>query len=306
MQEATAYGLEKKLNTKDQRLELALISDYEATSVDKLAKTKIKGEAKINTDNETDLQKLYDFFVSKNLSPFYPEDRSIGRVKEAIYHFFKMCLGMKYTDHFSEIINIVLSPKNIQHFVNVIDSTKTKYIDQTNEQDIELKKSTDWELPELLNYGGNYQELKVEKSAMQPFYYDNKWKTETAFIECLEKSANLVWWFKNGDRDRIFFAVPYVEDNEPKPFYVDFIVRLKNGAICLFDTKSGRTIKDAREKSDGLQQYLKKQNKKGMNLFGGIITNSEPKNFSGRWMIYTNEGSKLKSNDFSNWQQLEI
>ncbi|MDD3065878.1 MAG: DEAD/DEAH box helicase family protein [Endomicrobiaceae bacterium] len=176
LHEANEYGLEKKVETKGQRLELSLISDYEAESVDKLANAEIKGEAKIDTKNETDLQKLYDYFVRNNLTPFYPEDRSIGRVKEAIYYFFKMRLGMEYSDRFSEIINIVLSPKNIQHFVNVIDSTKEKYIAETKKRDIVLQKTAEWELPEMLNFGGNYTELKTKKSAMQPFYYDNKWK----------------------------------------------------------------------------------------------------------------------------------
>ena len=51
-----------------------------------------------------------------------------------------MRLGIKYSDHFSEIINIVLSPKNIQHFVNVIDGTKSKYISETEKRDDELLK----------------------------------------------------------------------------------------------------------------------------------------------------------------------
>lgn len=305
IREATEYSLEKKIDIKDQKIELALISDYEAVSVDKLVKTKIKGEAKINTDNETDLQKLFDFLVRKNLSPFYPEDRSIGRVKEAIYHFFKTNLGMDYTEHFSEIINIVLSFKNIAHFVNVIEITKTKYIAETNKRDIELLRSAGWELPDQLAYGGNYQELKTQKSVMQPFYYDNKWKTEAAFINYLENSDHVAWWFKNGDRESTFFAVPYKEDDESKPFYLDFIVLFKNGAVGLFDTKSGRTIKDAKEKSDGLQKYLRVQSKKGPKLFGGIVANTEPKNFSGSWLIYTEKGSSLNPADLSNWQLLD-
>jgi len=302
LHEANEYGLEKKVETKGQRLELSLISDYEAESVDKLANAEIKGEAKIDTKNETDLQKLYDYFVRNNLTPFYPEDRSIGRVKEAIYYFFKMRLGMEYSDRFSEIINIVLSPKNIQHFVNVIDSTKEKYIAETKKRDIVLQKTADWELPEMLNFGGNYTELKTKKSAMQPFYYDNKWKTEEAFIKFLEKSDQVEWWYKNGDRDATFFAVSYIENGEQKPFYVDFIVRFKNGSLGLFDTKSGNTIKDAREKSDGLQKFLKEH--KGIS--GGIVANTNPKDFSGRWMCYKGKGIELNPDDFSNWELLEI
>jgi len=306
LEEAKRYDLEKKLETKEQKIETSFISDYEAENVDMLVKEEIKSELKINTQNETDLQKLYDFFVRNNLSPFYPEDRSIGRVKEAIYYFFEMRLGMEYADRFSEIINIVLSPKNFQHFVNVIDSTKEKYIAETQKRDNKLQKLPDWELPKMLNFGGNYAELKVEKSVMIPFYYDNKWNTEKAFIEFLEKSDQLAWWFKNGDRDATFFAIPYIENGKHKPFYVDFIVQFKNGFIGLFDTKSGNTIKEAREKSDGLQKYLEEQNKKGKNLIGGIVTNTNPKDFSGRWMCYKKHGSDLNPDDFSNWGLLEM
>jgi hypothetical protein len=44
--------------------------------------------------------------------------------------------------------------------------------------------------------------------------------------------------FKNGEGDATFFAVPY-DNGEKKPFYVDFIVQLKDGRIGLFDTKAG-------------------------------------------------------------------
>ncbi len=306
LEEAKRYDLEKKLETKEQKIETSFISDYEAESVDMLVKEEIKSELKIDIQNEIDLQKLYDFFVRNNLSPFYPEDRSIGRVKEAIYYFFGICLGMEYTERFSEIINIVLSPKNFQHFVNVIDSTKEKYIAETQKRDNKLQKLLNWELPKMLNFGGNYAELKVEKSVMIPFYYDNKWNTEKAFIEFLEKSDQLAWWFKNGDRDATFFAIPYIENGKHKPFYVDFIVQFKDDSVGLFDTKSGDTIKDAREKSDGLQIFLEEQNKKGKNLSGGIVANTNSKDFSGRWMSYKKRGSDLNPDDFSNWELLEI
>lgn len=302
LQEAKGYNLEKKIETKGQKLEISLISDYKAAGVDKLTNAEIKGEAKIDTENETDLQKLYDYFVKNNLSPFYPEDRSIGRVKESIYYFFRMRLGMEYTARFAEIINIVLSPKNSQHFVNVIDSTKEKFIAKTQKREDELQKLTDWELPEILNYGGNFMEVNAELSAMKPFYYGDKWKTEEAFIKFLEKSDKIEWWFKNGDRDATFFAVPYVENDEQRPFYVDFIVKFKNGSLGLFDTKSGNTIKDAREKSDGLLEYTKKHK----NISGGIVTNTNSRDFSGRWMCYKGQGAELNPDDFSNWELLGV
>lgn len=304
LQEAQDYDLESKIETQGQKVEISLISDYEAGGVDKMADEDIKGQTTINADNESDLQKLFDYFVRNNLSPFYPEDRSIGRVKEAIYYFFKMSLSMDYADHFAEIINIVLSKKNVQHFVNVIDSTKAKYVSDTKKIAAELQTLKGWELPETLNYGGDFVKMETAKSAMNPFYYDNKWRTEEAFIRLLDKSDQVEWWFKNGDRDATFFAVPYVENGEQKPFYVDFIVKYINGAFGLFDTKSGRTIKDAKEKSDGLQRYIREHDQQ--KFMGGIVTNTNSADFSGRWVVYTGESSDINPSDLSNWQLLEV
>ena len=199
LQEAKVYELEKKIQTKNQNVNLSIISDYEAASADKLKDQSIHGEEKLSTKNETDFQKLYDYFVRNNLSPYYPEGRSIGRLKESIYYFFRTRLGMNYTDKFTEIINIVLSEKNVQHFVNVIDAAKEKYATETEKRDVELQKLADWELPETLSFGGDYTETASSKSALLPFYYDNRWKTEKAFIGVLEKSNKVDWWFKNGD-----------------------------------------------------------------------------------------------------------
>ncbi|OGF19333.1 hypothetical protein A3I35_03030 [Candidatus Falkowbacteria bacterium RIFCSPLOWO2_02_FULL_45_15] len=303
--EAKKYGLEKKLKTNGQKVQMGFISDFQAGSVDELGGADIAADKSVDTKNDTDLQRLYDFFVRRNLSPFYPEDRSIGRVKESIYHFFRMRLGMHYTERFRDIINIVLSEDNVQHFVNVIDAAKESYITETQKRGNELEVDKTWEMPEAVNFGGNYTELASRLSVMQPFYYDHRWKPEKAFIAFMEKSKSIAWWFKNGDRDAVYFAVPYKETGEWHPFYVDFIVRFKDGRIGLFDTKSGRSIKDAREKSDGLQAYLKEHGKKNK-LFGGIIANTDSQNFSGRWMVYTGSGTELAAGKFDNWEVLEV
>jgi len=293
LQEADEYQLEKKIETKGQKIELSIISDYETESVDKIIDEDIKGKEIINTQNEVDLQKLYDYFARNNLTPFYPEDRSIGRLKEAIYHFFRERLKMDYAEKFSEIINIVLSAKNSQNFVNVIDATKEEYIAETKKREAELQRVENWEIPESLSFGGAYTELEVKKSVLLPFYYDNRWKTEKSFIEFLEKSNQIDWWYKNGDRDSTFFAVPYIENGEHHPFYVDFIVKFKDGSIGLLDTKSGRTIKDAKEKSDGLQEYIKANNKSSHKISGGIVSNTNSTNFIGRWMVYKGKSVDL-------------
>ena len=69
---------------------------------------------------------------------------------------------------------------------------------------------------------------------MEPFYSDERWQSEKAFIDFLEKPRNKVlWWFKNGDRDATFFAVPYKDGDDWSPFYVDFVEAVSGTLLTL-------------------------------------------------------------------------
>lgn len=302
-QEADAYGLAKKVQKKTKGLSVKFISDFKAESVDALLGQKITGDKGIKMTG-FDLQKYFDYFVRKILAPFHPEDRSIGRLKEAIYYFFDQTLDMKYVDVEEEIVEMVLSEDNIQHFINVIDQAKTKYIEHVSKREKELDYDDSWDVPARLNYSSAYAEIEHKlKSIMQPFFCSETSAIEMAFINFLEKQDHIHWWFKNGDRDAVFLAVPYQEYGDKKPFYIDFIVHMKNGSTGIFDTKSGLTRQVAGPKIDGLNAYIKEQNKKGKNVFGGVVTNTDPRNYSGRW-IYFNKDSKELTASNDNWENL--
>ena len=68
-----------------------------------------------------------------------------------------------------------------------------------------------------------------------------------------------------------------------KPFYVDFIIKFANGKLGLCDTKSGITARDAENKAIGLNNYVKDN---GGNLVGGLITNTDEREYKGRWQMY--------------------
>lgn len=298
---AENYGLKSKVNLENQSVERGLISDTSIANIDELGNTVISSSYEVAIRNELDLQKLFDSYIRQNLEPFHPEDRSIGRLKESIYGFFAISFDMEYASDQSKIINIVMSAENSKHFVNVIDKAKEEYIDIVEKRQRELVEVSDWNVPESLNYTANESLISVKHSVMMPFYSAAKFKTELAFIKFLEESPNVEWWFKNGERDATFFAIPYMENGESKPFYVDFIVRLKSGEIGLLDTKRGQTVKTAVEKSDGLQEYIAKN--KG--TFGGIIDNTK-EDFTGRWMVFKRSAEELHADDFSNWELLEL
>jgi len=301
LKEAKEYGLRKNVDKKVRKIDLKIISDYKAEDVDALSGAKIVGDKEIKVGG-FDLQKLFDFFVRNNLTPFYPEDRSVGRVKESIYKFFYENFGFKWGESEDEIIQIVLAEKNSRHFVNVLDKAKERYKEEVEKRESEMVDVPDWNVPESLSFGGEYKKIEVKKSIVVPFYGDEKWKSETAFIDFLEKSDKVEWWFKNGDRDATFFAVPY-DNGEKKPFYVDFIVKLKDGRIGLFDTKSGLTKQVAGPKIDGLYKYIQGENKRGKKCFGGIVVNTE-QNYRGRWVYFDKTSKDFRDNSFDNWADL--
>jgi len=210
---------------------------------------------------------------------------------------------MWYGDKWEKIVQIVLSDKNSRHFVNVIDKAKEKYQAEIVKRESEMVDLENWNVPETLPYGREYAKVNVKKSVMQPFFSDEKWKSEATFIDFLEKSEAVEWWFKNGDRDATFFAIPY-DNGEKKPFYVDFIVKLKDGRIGIFDTKAGLTKQVAGPKIDGLYKYIQSENKRGKKFFGGIVVNTD-RDYRGRW-VYFDKTSKELKNDFSNWKDLEL
>ena len=303
LKESRNYGLKKKIDKTAKRLDIKVFNDWKAENIDILAGKTISGDKAITVDG-LDLQRLFDYFVRQNLTPFYPEDRSVGRVKEAIYKFFELEFKMKRGEEEDEAIKITLSDKNIQYFVNVIDKAKEEYQKEIVKREPELVFVKDWNIPEYIRYNENYNQIEYEKSIMEPFFSDERWESEKAFMKFLEKSDNIEWWFKNGDRDRIFFAVSYKNGGE-KPFYVDFIVKLKDGKIGLFDTKAGITQKVAETKIDGLNRYIKTENQKGKKLFGGIVINTK-KDYQGRWIYFDSTSIDLKDNDFDNWKDLEL
>jgi len=306
---AQYYKLKEKIDINSEETDMKIFSDWKAEDIDQLIGKKLIADKQIKM-SAYDLQRLFDYFVRRSLEEgavkLYPEDRSVDKVKQSVYKFFEIEFKMRRGDDEDRMIRIVLSEKNIQHFLIVIDKAKEEYIKEVSKRKPEIKFVENWNIPEKLNYSENYHREDRKKSVMQPFYIDKKSRLEEAFIEFLEKSEKVEWWFKNGDRDATFFAIPYRDGEEERPFYVDFIVMLKDGRIGLFDTKAGFTRQIAGPKIDGLYEYIKKENEKGKNIFGGIVTNTDQKNYTGRWIYYNKTSKELKDDDFSNWEELDL
>jgi type III restriction enzyme len=288
-----------------------LMSDVKVEDIDKGTSGKIKeGTADYITDKgyqipliqqEIEIDHTFELFLIDCLKPLYPEPRSIDKMKQAIYTYFRITYPLQYAYGDPRIQLIVLHESNLQIFRDIINKAKGLYLATVGKGKSELIPDGNWNVPAYLNYPDNYDPLSVKLSIIEPFYQRNDAsQVEKDFTNYLDsKTGDIEWWYKNGDNDAKHFAIPYDDKGTMRSFYIDWIVKYKNGKIGLFDTKSGITAETAKAKAEGLHKYIKEQNTKGKNLFGGIVI---PKDNS--WRYNDNETYEYDKNDLKPWKFL--
>ena len=267
--------------------------------------------------NEEEIQVLFDNFSIDSLPPIYPDERSIKRINTSIYEFFKNEFPNKFDYAGLQEQMIVLHKENQQHFKGVINLAKEKYLSDVDKREKELVFDENWEIPQSVNYSENFIQKAYNLSIMQPFYENNNTSNvEKNFAKFLNnKKDEIEWWFKNGEQDGTFFAVPRKDRKDDVPFYVDWIVQFKDDRIGLFETKAGITAETAKTRAEGLAAYINEQNKrgksytinhkrfKGKNLFGGIVIEKND-----HFWLNSNEEYEYDENDLLNsgWAQLDL
>jgi len=195
----------------------------------------------------------------------------------------------------------------------VINRSKELYQDVVGRGKHELLKNDEpWNVPATINYNLTFVGKDYKKSVIQPYYsktkgndnlslFEEDSEVEVSFIDYLEKAKQVKWWFKNGTKDGSYFAVSYVENGQERPFYLDFVVMLNNGRIGLFDTKGGIYAKTAKERAEGLAEYIAIENKNGKKLFGGIVIKDK-----NSWRYHDNKKYVYTSNNLKNWKFLDL
>ncbi len=310
-QAADELRLKSKISLKHSIVDTKLIASGRVEDVDKETKSIEREGTLALPKNDVELQNAFDSFVRDNLAPFAPELRSIKRVNDSIYRFFDRAFKMD-VDHWTEIQAIVLTDENRQDVVDTINRAKELYQDLVGRGKHEVVQNDEpWNVPENINFTIDSVKKDYKKSIMNPYYartgtnnlslFEEDSNIEIKFIDYLENSKDVEWWFKNGTRDSSFFAAPYSENGQEKPFYVDFIVKLKDGRIGLFDTKGGIYARTAKDRAEGLAKYIKEENKKGKKLFGGIVVES-----NGSWRINQNSKYNFEEKQLSNWDFLNL
>jgi type III restriction enzyme len=299
MKVAEEINLKKKITAQPSKIVSPIIADGKIVDIDKKGEIEHKGQIEVKL-NLGELQQRFDRFIYDNCTPYAPADSS-DRMKTAIYQFFTQKFKIKKFDPQAQ--RIVLGKENVQAFVDAINLSKERYkkevVEQINEQR-EKKEIPKWEVPVIISYNSRYKRESHPKSIMKPFYTKKPSQPEQLFMEMLDESDKVEWWFKNGETEIKYFAVPYIDENGyERAFYVDFIVKFKDGTIGLFDTKSGMTAKDAGPRAEGLQKYIKKN--KSKKVWGGIAIF-----VNGTWRYNDKEKYEYNPNNLSSWKILEI
>lgn len=307
-EEASFYKLSEKLHTEPKDVTEFIVADGKILNVDKSGKIEDKGQIELNiTDDE--MGSRFDMFIWQQCSPFAPVDSS-DRMKSAIYSYLKEELGIdKFT---KDAQKLVLEPNNILLFQEVITVAKERYITDIV-QNARLKgdiiKNETWEVPTVIDYSGKFKEIQMELSIMTPFYqYVEVSEPEEAFARYLDgQKKQIEWWFKNRENESKYFSVYYEKDGLPSGFYVDFVVKLKDGTIGLFDTKLGITAdeKYAKGKAEALQKYIREENANGKKLMGGIVIPIGSKPIVS-WRINDNEVYTHDFENQENWKRFEL
>ena len=221
------------------------------------------------TRSEFDVNNHFMRFLANHTGEFQ-QARSKGKIKIALYQALEKYLGMNLLK--DDMQKIILN--NSWFFIDLIDSSVLKYAKTRVKKDRTEKINENWNIPTQEFLPKNYKEKSVQKCTVVPFY-SGKFNTENGFIDnYLEINSSIEWWYQNGEKNEIYFGIPYTEDGGKKAsFYPDFIVKYLDGRIGIFDTKKGNTAieKSTVLKANALSKYIELENKKGKNLFGGIV-----------------------------------
>ena len=226
------------------------------------------------TAGETD--RVYIAFINKFGHQFESRqgDRT-KRIAEYLLSLLEDFFGLYYTD----AKKVVLYHENRNVFSRLLELSLERYLRLRKKErpsDPRIFTEYNWEVPEERIYDSTTNHIeKAEDHALTPFVQlNNASMPEKEFVKFLESNSQYIdWWYKNGDSGKQNYAIEYLKGSEKEKalFYVDFVIRLKNGHIYLFDTKSHGSDIFAAEKHNALLEYIKHNSTSSQPLFGGVI-----------------------------------
>ena len=221
-----------------------------------------------------ELQRIFSDFCNKLLGGNFERKHSTGVLAGYLLSYME-----EHFDVFeTEAIKVILYHTNRPKFEEIVTLALQRYLKIIEQRRGERRARSfvdyTWEVPAERYYKVETHHLEehAKNHALLPFVELNAASNpEQEFAAFLEQNAAYIdWWYKNGDEGKQHYAVPYEQaDGTKSLFYVDFVVRMKNGQVFLFDTKSKDSDPEAPNKHNALVDYL--QANKDKNLKGGVL-----------------------------------
>ncbi len=261
-----------KIEFRVQSIGVEIIEDLHITG--EVGRTLAASKAKyIRTMQE--LNMAFNVFCSRLIGTQF-EKVSVPTLGVALKEAMECLFGIFET----EAVKVILYHKNRPRFEDIVHRALKRYLDKLTERQKEKSEKSyvkyDWEVPadRLYKEDNNVVVEEVKNHALLPFVQLRNASTpERMFEQYLEDNTEYIdWWYKNGDSGKQHYAVSYVGGDGAKAlFYVDFVIRMKNGQIFLFDTKSAGSDGDAPAKHNALIDYMASDENKDKHLRGGVI-----------------------------------
>ena len=223
-----------------------------------------------------ELMRIFENFCMAHISGFEP-----AHSLKVLTTYLLECMERTFGLIDNDAIKVILYHRNKDKFEEVIcralDIYKRHILGKKQEKCERSFIEYQWEVPSERYYNSeNHDEIsQVKDHALLPFIrFNDASSPEKEFERFLEENAEFIdWWYKNGDRGKQHYSIVYEKSETSKDlFYPDYVIRMKNGQIFLFDTKSvGSEKYDAPKKHNALIKYMASETNKHLNLRGGIL-----------------------------------
>lgn len=190
-----------------------------------------------------DITTSYTDFCAELAKP-YSIDRSAKVIKSSIRTWFKNTFSIGDED---KISMIVMNRSNNPRIRKLLEQSKDLYANLPTKED-EIVVNPNWEIPESISIFTDYELVENSDKSIIKNYNDQKLyvkknkngkvnfsKPEIDFIEEVDNTDDdILWWFKNGERESRYFGIAYKKNNGfYYGFYPDFIIKTKKETIIV-------------------------------------------------------------------------
>lgn len=234
------------------------------------------GERKKFTRSAGEVNRIFTDYCRGLLGGDFETSHSTGVLVNYLQEVMEELFGLFLTD----AEKVILYHSNKPKFTDIIQKALRRYaqivVNRKRDSKLRSYRQYDWEVPAERLYKEQTHRVmeRVRDHALRPFIELTTASTpEQRFRDFLEANADAIdWWYKNGDEGKQHYSVPYITmTGDSALFYVDFIVRMKNGQVFLFDTKTEMSDPNAPQKHNALLEYMRQPENEAQNLKGGVI-----------------------------------